>query len=133
MFKFSITDVGINFLPVQLADVETTAGTPPENESFLPFAKHSIEELIAKDKLRCLIQLANAAFVDFALVNLTVVLAFWDYQQRLLQTSSIEILCYHKSIANMRLDDIIFLSPILSDIAIGITDIDIRKYCAKTF
>ena len=78
--EFLVGDFGYPH-SVQFTNIERTFCSSAENKSFLTFAKHPVKKLITEHKLRRLVQLANAAFVDFALVNLSVVLAFWNNQQ----------------------------------------------------
>lgn len=125
--EFLVGDFGYP-RPVQFTNIERTFCSSAENKSFLPFAKHPVEKLVSKHKLRRLIQLASTALVNFALMNLAVVLTFWNNQQRLIQTGGIEILRHNESVADVRLLDILAFPPIFCDIAIRLADLDCRKH-----
>lgn len=118
MPQFLIVDIRIDFRPVQLTDIKATVCTTPKNKTFLAFIYHSVEKLVAKYMFRGLIRLADATFVDFALVYLPIVLTFRDNQQRLIQPRRIEVLGYNERIADMCLCNIFLLAPILGDLTL---------------
>ena len=93
--------------------------------------EHSIKQLIAKHEFRRLVQLAHSAFVNLALVDLAVMLPFRNNQKTFLKPLGLEILRYHKGIADMRLHDVFLFPPIFRDVTIRATDFDIRKHLTK--
>ena len=128
MSQLTTADIGADFLPVQLPDIESAAGTSAEHECLLSVAEHAIKQLITKHIFRRLIQLAYPAFVDLALVDLSVMLPFRDDQKAFIESLGLEVLCNHKGIANMCLDDVFLLAPIFRYIAIRSTNFNIRKH-----
>ena len=127
-FDFFAGNACTYFCSIQLADIHITTGAPAKDKSFLSKTSHSVKKLIAKYIFWRLVQLASTAFVDFALVNLAVVLPFGYYQQRFLQPFGIQILRHHKSIARVGFGNVLLFPPVLCDIAIGATDLDVREH-----
>lgn len=132
MYKLSMIDIRVDFRPIQLADIKATAGTPSENKSFLSETENPVEQLEAEDVFGCLVQLADAALENLALVNLSVVLPLRNHQQGFRKPLGIEVLGNHKGVADMRLDDVLFLAPIFRDVAVGAANLDIWKHRTKS-
>lgn len=131
MSQFLVVDVGVDFYPVKLADVESATGAPAKHKSFLSETKHTVEQLITKHILWRLVQLACTALIDLAFVYLTVVLTLRDNQQTLFEPSCVKVLCNHESITNMCLGNMFFLPPVFCDVTISATDFDTWEHFAK--
>ena len=89
--KLLVTDVGIDFRPIQLANVEAAACPAAEDEAFLALAEDMVEKLEAMHILWRLVPLAHAALANRCLVNLAVVLALRNDEQFLSNVAGIQI------------------------------------------
>ena len=117
---------------VQFADVHVPAGASSEDESFLTEAPYPVEKLESKDIFRSLVEFPDPALIDFTLVDLPVVLALRNNQQRLAKTLGIQVLRHDEGIAGMCFRDILLFPPVFRDVAVCAADLDAREHILQS-
>lgn len=103
--------------PVQLPQIEITAGTTAEHEAFLPSKHHLVKKMESVNGVRRLVQLASSAFEYFLLMDLAIMTPNLNLQKTIRQAFGFEIPSDTESICRVRLDYTVRDALILRDVA----------------